>query len=183
MELPIGAWRAWQVQAIPRVLVRVSPERDGRRGSVRAQNARCAPHAGVPHPLGRERRRAARRRREGPPAVREESSAVRRTRQWETTFEDEVLSVADRIDAMLQIRSEERDSLFSRARRAQAPPTTAKPVCNQKLLLPNRLFVLEQIISVSEQISCFTSSRALAALGRRPCARPHRGLLRPRRLS
>ena len=53
MELPIGAWRAWQVQAIPRVLVRVSPERDGRRGSVRAQNARCAPHAGVPHPLGR----------------------------------------------------------------------------------------------------------------------------------
>ena len=109
--------------------------------------------------------------------------AVRRTRQWETTFEDEVLSVADRIDAMLQIRSEERDSLFSRARRAQAPPTTAKPVCNQKLLLPNRLSVLEQIISVSEQIFCFTSSRALAALGRRPCARPHRGLWRPRRLS
>ena len=33
--------------------------------------------------------------------------AVRRTRQWEKTFEDEVLSVADRIDAMLQIRSEE----------------------------------------------------------------------------
>ena len=29
--------------------------------------------------------------------------AVRRTRQWEQTFEDEVLSVADRIDAMLQI--------------------------------------------------------------------------------
>ena len=108
---------------------------------------------------------------------------MRRTRQWETTFEDEVLSVADRIDAMLQIRSEERDSLFSRARRAQAPPTTAKPVCNQKLLLPNRLFVLEQLISVSEQISCFTSSRALAALGRRPCARPHRGFLRPGRLS
>ena len=75
MELPIGAWRAWQVQAIPRVLVRVSPERDGRRGSVRAQNARCAPHAGVPHPLGRERQRAARRPGEGPPAVREESSA------------------------------------------------------------------------------------------------------------
>ena len=32
--------------------------------------------------------------------------AVRRTRQWETTFEDEVLGVADRIDAMLQIRSD-----------------------------------------------------------------------------
>ena len=109
--------------------------------------------------------------------------AVRRTRQWETTFEDEVLGVADRIDAMLQIRSEERDSLFSRARRTQAPQTTAKPVCNQKLLLLNGLSVLEQLISVSEQVSCFTRSRALAALGRRPCARPHRGLLRPRRLS
>ena len=72
--------------------------------------------------------------------------AVRRTRQWETTFEDEVLSVADRIDAMLQIRSEERDSLFSRARRAQAPPTTAKPVCNQKLLLPIRIFVQNRFL-------------------------------------
>ena len=39
--------------------------------------------------------------------------AVRRTRQWETTFEDEVLNVADRIDAMLQIRSEERAAFWN----------------------------------------------------------------------
>ena len=40
--------------------------------------------------------------------------AVRRTRQWETTFEDEVLAVADRIDAMLQIKSDERAALSAR---------------------------------------------------------------------
>ena len=49
--------------------------------------------------------------------------AVRRTRQWEQTFEDEVLSVADRIDAMLQIRSEEcaacATCCAARARRAE----------------------------------------------------------------
>mgnify|MGYP006888605014 FL=1 len=58
---------------------------------------------------------------------------MRRTRQWETTFEDEVLGVADRIDAMLQIRSDERAPFLcmagpTRARAAQTPTT----ICTQQ---------------------------------------------------
>lgn len=59
--------------------------------------------------------------------------AVRRTRQHDSTFEDEVLSVADRIDAMLQIRSDERAPFLcmagpTRARAAQTPTT----ICTQQ---------------------------------------------------
>ena len=59
--------------------------------------------------------------------------AVRRTRQHDATFEDEVLGVADRIDAMLQIRSDERAPFLcmagpTGARAAQTPTT----ICTQQ---------------------------------------------------
>ena len=57
--------------------------------------------------------------------------AVRRTRQWETTFEDEVLGVADRIDAMLQIRSDERAALSGRFRCTWSPFETVYAFLNR----------------------------------------------------
>ena len=54
--------------------------------------------------------------------------AVRRTEQHDSTFEDEVLGVADRIDAMLQIRSDERAPFCAwPARRAHVPPKPPQP--------------------------------------------------------
>ena len=61
--------------------------------------------------------------------------AVRRTRQWETTFEDEVLGVADRIDAMLQITSDERAALSGRFRCTWSPFETVYAFFKQTLWL------------------------------------------------
>ena len=59
-KLPSWTCCMRQVQTILGVLGEVGAERDGRRGSVRAQNARCAPHAGVHPAVWRRRQRAAR---------------------------------------------------------------------------------------------------------------------------
>ena len=72
--------------------------------------------------------------------------AVRRTRQWETTFEDEVLGVADRIDAMLQIRSEERAALLALVRCTSAWVYNGKPLRNNQLCTVTSIFVLDPTI-------------------------------------
>ena len=70
--------------------------------------------------------------------------AVRRTRQWETTFEDEVLGVADRIDAMLQIRSEERAAFLALVRCKSAWEQHGKPLRNKQFCMVTSNVVLNQ---------------------------------------
>ena len=73
--------------------------------------------------------------------------AVRRTRQWETTLEDEVFGVADRIDAMLQIRSE-RAALCGRFRCTWSPFETVYAFLN-------RFFGFKTVQSVSKIVKRF----------------------------